>query len=126
MRITHTYHVCKLQTRVVLLVIPVSVVYPLSQELNGRLSAILFLLRHVQVIHKHHTSAIKKIICVLLQIVSLLLAHWRTKHPLSPAVKLAHYDILCLVGCCSSREVDNVRKVAANRHALAVLSRPAR
>jgi hypothetical protein len=60
-----THHISKLQTRVVLLVIPVLVVDPLSQQLDGRLGSILLLLRHVQVIHKHQTSAVQKIQFVL-------------------------------------------------------------
>lgn len=50
-----TYHISKLQPRVVFLVIPVLVVHPLSQQLDRWLCSILLLLWHVEVIHKDDT-----------------------------------------------------------------------
>ena len=49
-----TYHVSELQFGSVFLVVPVSVVQPLSEQLNGWLGTVLLFGWHVQVIHKHH------------------------------------------------------------------------
>ena len=94
-----SHHIRKLQFRVVLLVIPVSVVHPLSQQLNGRLSTVLLLSWHVEVVHKHHTPP----------------PHGRAIHTLPAAVKLAHDDVLGLVGCGPRREVHSVGNIAIGR-----------
>ena len=49
-----THHIDQEDLGGVLLVVPVFVVQPLSQQLDGRLGAVLLFGRHAQVIHKHH------------------------------------------------------------------------
>lgn len=100
-----TYHISKLQSGVVLLVIPVLVVHPLSQQLNRWLCSILLFLRHVEIIHKYHTPADGEE-CQLqtLQLTGdhgLLSPHRRSKHTLPTAIQLAHDNILGLIGCCT-------------------------
>lgn len=57
----HKQHVYNVQPGRVLLVIPVVMINPLAQQLDGRLSSINLLRRHVQIIYKskvksHHTA----------------------------------------------------------------------
>jgi len=52
---TLTYDVGQEQFGGVLAVVPVTVVNPLSQQLNRRLCAVLLLGRHVQIVNKRNT-----------------------------------------------------------------------
>ena len=61
-----SHHVHNVHSGGVLAVVPVAMVRPLSQQLDGRLCSVHLLGWHVEVVHKHHT----------------LLTHGWTKHTL--------------------------------------------
>ena len=68
----NTNHISEEKLRRILLVVPMCVINPLSQQLNGRLRSILLLGRHIEIINKHYT----------------LLAHWRTIHTLTTPAEI--------------------------------------
>ena len=77
-----TYQVLEEDFAAIFSVVPMADIEPLSEELDGRLCAVLLLGRHVEVVHEHDT----------------LLAHRRTKHALATAVQLRHNYVLRLIG----------------------------
>ncbi len=88
-----TYNVCEFDDSGVLLVVPVSVIDPLPQELNGRLGPVLLLARHVEVIHKENTTT----------------AHRRPVHSLaSPSNSKSHTT-------CTGHTLSGLPKVAVFR-----------
>mmetsp|Transcript_24763 Transcript_24763/g.85438 ORF Transcript_24763/g.85438 Transcript_24763/m.85438 type:complete len:233 (-) Transcript_24763:151-849(-) len=71
----------ELAERILVAVVPSSVVHPLSEDLNGRLSPVLLLRRHVQIVHEDDAR----------------LAQRRPEDALAPLLELGVDDVLGLV-----------------------------
>ena len=94
-----TYHIDEVEPRCVLLIIPVSIICKLPEQLNGGLGPVLLFGRHVEIVDKDQA----------------LFANRRAKDPLPTTIQLGHDDVLSLTGCGASREVDRVGNVSVKK-----------
>ena len=107
------YHVGQIQSRLIFLVVPMTMVEPLAKKFYRRLCAVDFLCRHVEIVNENDA----------------LFSHWWTVQSLATPrharawsrlsylsnfflpVEFRHDNLLSLIGSCSGGKVDAIGHV---------------